>query len=90
MDIETTEGQQKGKKGRNAPIKRGAAKKAMSSLIELSDEDIAVPTDESEDEEFAMTEAPVEKKARGRKLLLRNLLLRSQSAARKRAPAPKA
>ena len=68
MDTDATEGQQKGKKGKNAaPSKRGAAKKAMSSLLELSDEDIAVPSDESEDEDFAMTEAPVEKKARGRK-----------------------
>ncbi|KAK1685236.1 hypothetical protein QYE76_046084 [Lolium multiflorum] len=90
MDIETTEGQQKGKKGRNAPIKIGAAKKAMSSLIELSDEDIAVPTDESEDEEFAMTEAPVEKKARGRKPAAEKPAAEKPktTAARKRAPAP--
>lgn len=91
MDTETTEGQQKGKTGRNAPSKRGAAKKAMASLIELSDEDIAVPTDESEDEEFAMaTEAPVEKKARGRKPAAEKLAAEKPktTAARKRAPAP--
>ncbi|KAM0851391.1 hypothetical protein ACQ4PT_052453 [Festuca glaucescens] len=91
MDTETTEGQQKGKKGRNAPTKRGAAKKAMASLIELSNEDIAVPTDESEDEEFAMTtEAPVEKKARGRKLAAEKPAAEKPktTAARKRAPAP--
>ncbi|KAK1619077.1 hypothetical protein QYE76_024594 [Lolium multiflorum] len=91
MDTETTEGQQKGKKGRNVPSKRGAAKKAMTSLIELSDEDIAVPTDESEDEEFAMiTEAPVEKKARGRKPAAEKPAAEKPktTAARKRAPAP--
>ncbi|KAM0910671.1 hypothetical protein ACQ4PT_013993 [Festuca glaucescens] len=91
MDTETTEGQQKGKKGRNVPTKRGAAKKAMASLIELSDEDIAVPTDESEDEEFAMTtEAPVEKKARGRKPAAEKPAAEKPktTAARKRAPAP--
>ncbi|KAM0917024.1 hypothetical protein ACQ4PT_009770 [Festuca glaucescens] len=89
MDTETTEGQHKGKKGRNAPSKRGAAKKAMASLIELSDEDIAVPTDESEDEEFAISEAPVEKKARGRKPAAEKPAAEKPktTAARKRAPA---
>lgn len=82
METETTEGQQKGKK---VASKRGPAKKAMASLTELSDEEIAVPTGESEDEEFAMEEAPVEKKTRGRKPAAEKP---KTTAVRKRAPAP--
>uniref|UniRef100_A0ACD5YS87 Uncharacterized protein n=1 Tax=Avena sativa TaxID=4498 RepID=A0ACD5YS87_AVESA len=84
METDTTEGQQKGKKGRNEPGKRGAAKKAMTSLTEVSDDDIAEAIHESDDEEFAIIEAPVEKKTRGKKPAAE----KPKTTVRKRAPAP--
>uniref|UniRef100_A0A0D9VJV1 DNA topoisomerase 2 n=1 Tax=Leersia perrieri TaxID=77586 RepID=A0A0D9VJV1_9ORYZ len=75
----------KGKKGRKEPSKRGAAKKALSSLAEMSDDDgdAIVPTDEDEEEDFAM-EVQVEKKGRGRKPVAEKP---KPAATRKRAPA---
>uniref|UniRef100_A0ACD5YXT2 Uncharacterized protein n=1 Tax=Avena sativa TaxID=4498 RepID=A0ACD5YXT2_AVESA len=84
METDTTEEQQKGKKGRNEPSKRGAAKKAMASLTEVSDDDTAVPIHASDDEEFAIIEAPVEKKTRGKKPVAG----KPKTTVRKRAPAP--
>ncbi|XP_044386932.1 DNA topoisomerase 2-like [Triticum aestivum] len=52
-----TEGQQEGKKGRNGPSKRGAVKKAMAPLTELSRED--------DDNKFAVEEVQVEKNSSG-------------------------
>uniref|UniRef100_A0ACD5TW45 Uncharacterized protein n=1 Tax=Avena sativa TaxID=4498 RepID=A0ACD5TW45_AVESA len=78
METDTAGGQQKEKKGRNVPGKRGAAKKAMASLIEVSDDDVAVSIDESEDE------APAEKKTRGKKPAAE----KPKTTVRKRAPAP--
>ncbi|KAF7079925.1 hypothetical protein CFC21_084086 [Triticum aestivum] len=75
-----TEEQQKGKKGRNGPSKRGAAKKAMSSLAEISDEDIAEPDRESDDGGSSME---VEKKTKGRKPAAE----KPKTTIRKRAPA---
>uniref|UniRef100_A0A0D9VJV0 DNA topoisomerase 2 n=1 Tax=Leersia perrieri TaxID=77586 RepID=A0A0D9VJV0_9ORYZ len=85
METETTEEQAKGKKGRKEPSKRGAAKKALSSLAEMSDDDgdAIVPTDEDEEEDFAM-EVQVEKKGRGRKPVAEKP---KPAATRKRAPA---
>ena len=79
METESTEGQQKGKK---APSKRGAAKKAMASFADESDEEIAVH--DSEDEEFAVAEAPIVKKTGGRKPAAE----KPKTTVRKRAPAP--
>ncbi|KQK00888.1 DNA topoisomerase 2 isoform X2 [Brachypodium distachyon] len=84
METETTEGPEKGKKGVDEPSNRGAAKKAMSSLADWSDEeDLTAPIHESEDEGFAMEEVQVEKKTRGRKPAAE----KSKPAVRKRAPA---
>ncbi|KAF7085409.1 hypothetical protein CFC21_088844 [Triticum aestivum] len=74
-----TEEHQEGKKGRNGPSKRGAAKKAMSSLAEISDEDIAEPHHESEDGGSSME---VEKKTKGRKPAAE----KPKTTIRKRAP----
>ncbi|KAF6995935.1 hypothetical protein CFC21_012354 [Triticum aestivum] len=76
-----TEQQQKGKKGRNGPSKRGAAKKAMSSLAESSDEDMAEPRHESEGGGSSME---VEKKTKGRKPAAEKP---KATTIRKRAPA---
>ncbi|XP_052142944.1 DNA topoisomerase 2 [Oryza glaberrima] len=84
METETTEEQAKGKKGRKEPSKRGAAKKAISSLAVISDdeEDETVPIDENDEDDFAMEEVPV-KKGRGKKLAAE----KPKAATRKRAPA---
>lgn len=76
-----TEEQQKAKKGRNGPSKRGAAKKAMSSLAEPSDEDMAEPRHESEGGGSSME---VEKKTKGRKPAAEKP---KATTIRKRAPA---
>jgi DNA topoisomerase-2 len=84
METETTEEQAKGKKGRKEPSKRGAAKKAISSLAVISDdeEDETVPIDEDDEDDFAMEEVPV-KKGRGKKPAAE----KPKAATRKRAPA---
>ncbi|KAL5207162.1 hypothetical protein ABZP36_031597 [Zizania latifolia] len=86
METETTEEQPIGKKGRKEPSKRGAAKKALSSLIVMSDseEDAAMPVHEDEEEDFSMEEVQVEKKGKGRKPAAEKP---KAAATRKRAPA---
>ncbi|XP_006647737.2 DNA topoisomerase 2 [Oryza brachyantha] len=83
METETAEEQTKTKKGKKEPSKRGAAKKALSSLAELSDddEDATEPIDKEDEEDFAM-EVQV-KKGRGRKPAAE----KPKAATRKRAPA---
>jgi DNA topoisomerase II len=79
METEMTEAQQNETKGRKGPSKRGATKKAPSSLAVISSDD---------DNDFAMKEASemeTQKKGRGRKPTAADKL--KATTTRKRAPA---